>query len=90
MSEPKELTQQEFMDKYGNETVTLDYYYKYWFYYTATLGDGRKLTVGTGGDSDSIYRFEAHNNESLTVSQIQPEIGNVYLDEKEIEWFSEQ
>ena len=87
MSEPKEMTQQEFIDKYGDETVTLSFYHKYWFYYTSTLRDGRKLTVGVGGDSDEIYRFEAHSGESRTVSQLEPEQGNVYLDEKETEYF---
>ena len=81
------MTRQEFYEKYGDVRVKFLNYYKFTFTYTATLGDGKKLTVGYGGNSDEIYRHEISNDGEISVSSLEPYMGSVYDDGNEIEGF---
>jgi hypothetical protein len=89
ISDFKTMTQQQFLDKYGDVEVTFSHYYKFTFTYAATLPDGSRLTVGVGGNSDDIYRFEVSNNEVATVCNLNPYQGSVYCDNREVEGFYE-
>ena len=82
-----QMTRAEFYAKYGDVEVTFSEYYKYTFFYTATLPDGKRLTVGYGGDSGEIYRHEVATNCVETVSGLQPYIGAVYEGTEEVEVF---
>ena len=84
-----QLTRAEFYAKYGDVEVTFSDYYKYTFTYAATLPDGKRLTVGYGGNSDEIYRHEVAANGVETVSGLQPYTGTVYEGTEEVEGFYE-
>ena len=73
-----QMTRADFYSKYGDVQVTFSSYYKYTFTYSATLPDGRRLTVGYGGDSDEIYRHEVARDDLEVVKQLQPYAGAVY------------
>ena len=69
------MTREEFYAKYGDVEVTFSSYYKFAFTYAATLPDGKRLTVGFGGNSDDIYRHEVTATSVENVSQLQPYTG---------------
>lgn len=75
-----ELTRQEFLEKYGDVEVTFFSYYKYTFTFTGETPDGHEISVGYGGHSDDIYRYEVFSGETGTVSSIDPYQGSVYKD----------
>lgn len=81
------MTREEFYEKYGDVKVTFASYYKFTFYYNATLPDGSVLSVGFGGNSDEIYRCEVTSGEVVTVAALCPFMGSVRKDGKEIEGF---
>lgn len=81
------MTRNEFYEKYGDVIVKFSSYYKYTFYYSATLPDGSTISVGYGGNSDDIYRFEVANNEEVSVNSLYPFEGTVYKDGERIEGF---
>ena len=81
------MTRAEFYAKYGDVQVTFSSYYKYTFTYAATLPDGKRLTVGYGGNSDEIYRHEVSASCAETVSSLQPFTGAVYAGTDEVEGF---
>ncbi len=80
------MTREEFLEKYGKVQVTFSHYYKYTFYYTGEIPDG-KITVGYGGDSHEIYRYEVTAGEMRRIEDIYPHTGSVVRDGKEIEGF---
>lgn len=82
-----QMTREEFYVKYGDVDVNFSSYYKYTFTYAATLPDGRRLTVGYGGNSDEIYRHEVATSCSEKVSSLQPYTGAVYEGTEEVEGF---
>lgn len=82
-----EMTREEFYAKYGDVEVTFSSYYKFTFTYAATLPDGKKLTVGFGGNSDDIYRHEVTATGVENVSQLQPYKGAVFDGTEEVEGF---
>ena len=84
-----QMTRAEFYAKYGDVEVTFSDYYKYTFTYAATLPDGKRLTVGYGGNSDEIYRHEVAANGVETVNGLQPYTGTVYEGTEEVEGFYE-
>ena len=83
----KQMTRSEFYNKYGDVEVTFSSYYKYTFNYTAVLVDGKLLTVGYGGSSDQIYRYNAYAGQTVKVKDLQPYNGSVYKDTEEVESF---
>jgi hypothetical protein len=82
-----QMTRAEFYAKYGDVEVTFSSYYKYTFNYATTLPDGKRLTVGYGGNSDEIYRHEVATLCAEKVSQLQPYTGAVYEGTEEVEGF---
>lgn len=83
----KQITREEFYEKYGDVLVSFSNYYKYTFTYDATLQDGKRLTVGYGGDPSQIYRHDVRRDSTETVSQLGPYTGSVYEDGEEVEGF---
>lgn len=81
------ITRAEFYAKHGNVQVTFSSYYKYTFHYEGVLPDGRRVTVGYGGDSDEIYRHEVSTNTTETINGLQPYTGTVYEGTREVEHF---
>jgi hypothetical protein len=69
------MTYDEFIEKYGDVTVTFSSYYKYRFRYSATLENDFQLIVEIGGDSDDIYRMEVLAGDSYTVAELEPNGG---------------
>jgi len=82
-----QMTRAEFYAKYGDVEVTFSSYYKYTFTYAATLPDGKRLTVGYGGNSDEIYRHEVATGCAEKVSSLEPYTGAVYEGTEEVEGF---
>lgn len=82
-----QMTRDEFYAKYGEVEVTFSWYYKFTFTYAATLPDGKRLTVGYGGNSDEIYRHEVAPNCAEKVSSLQPYTGAVYEGTEKVEGF---
>ena len=83
----KMMTRAEFYAKYGDVKVTFSSYYKYTFTYAATLPDGKRLTVGYGGNHDEIYSHEVSMSCTETVSGLKPYTGAVYEGGEEVEGF---
>lgn len=81
------MTKSDFLNKYGDVEVTFSSYYKYTFTYTATLPDGKHLTVGYGGCSDEIYRHEVEAGSVEKVRNLRPYTGAVYECTEEVEGF---
>ena len=82
-----QMTRAEFYDKYGDVEVTFSSYYKYTFTYAATLPDGKRLTVGYGGNHDEIYRHSVSTSTAEKVCLLQPYMGAVYEGTEEVEGF---
>ena len=72
-----EMTREEFYEKYGDVPVKFSDYYKYTFFYEATLNNGDRLRVGYGGDSRQIYRHDVDRDSLTFVSVLQPYSGEV-------------
>lgn len=83
------MTKEKFYSKYGDVIVTFSHYYKFDFNYGAILSNGDKIRVTYGGNSDVIYRFECSNNEHISIKELKPYAGSVYVDSFEIESFCE-
>ena len=81
------MTREEFYAKYGDVEVTFSSYYKFAFTYAAILPDGKRLTVGFGGNSDDIYRHEVTATGVENVSQLEPYTGAVFDGTEEVESF---
>jgi hypothetical protein len=81
------MTREEFYSKYGDVQVTFSHYYKFTFHYSATLPDGKHLTVGYGGNHDEIYRHEVSKDTQEKIRLLEPYMGSVYNEGKEIEDF---
>lgn len=73
-----ELSQPEFLKKYGDVQVSFNEYYKFTFYFTGVTPEGYKLVVGYGGNSEQIYRYELSSTQTGTVKSIEPYSGFVY------------
>ena len=61
----------EFLEQHKDVVVAFSSYYKYKFYFTALVGYPKhtgSLTLGYGGDSSDIYRFEVGATDSYEVS----------------------
>jgi len=69
-------SKQDFLSQHKDTRVTFDSYYKYKFYFKSTLG---LLTMGYGGDSSDIYRFEVSNNDTYLVGDMDWDSGR-YMD----------
>lgn len=86
MNNPERITRSQLYERYGDVPVKFCSYYKYTFWYGATLPDGRTLAVGYGGDSGQIYRLQVDLRE-ITVRNLEPHEGSVRVDGVEVETF---
>jgi hypothetical protein len=50
------LTEEQFLEQYGDVKVKLRSYYKFTFTFTGKTKDRITITVAVGGNSDDIYR----------------------------------
>ena len=62
------MNTKEFLEKYGEETVKFDSYYKYTFTFTNDKG----LSINCGGDASDIYKFDIEVDKEYTVAQLYP------------------
>lgn len=76
-----------FMAKYGDVKVKFSSYYKFAFFFEATLENGDIITVSVGGNSDDIYRFEVIADREETVKELEPYSGTIYRNGEVIESF---
>lgn len=80
-------TNTEFLEKYGDVEVVFSYYFKFVFYYTAFLGDGKVLTCGCGGSAEEICGLDVLAGVTVSVKELEPSRGfvknedNTYSDE---------
>lgn len=81
------MTRQEFYDKYGNVEVKFSSYYKYVFTYEAVLPDGKRISVGYGGNHDDIYRHGVSVTTADKIIDLQPHEGSVYEGKEQVESF---
>jgi hypothetical protein len=83
------MTQQEFIEKYGNVYVRFDSYYKYSFTFKGVTADGTAVYVEVGGNPDAVYSLEVDVDAVETVSGLDPYAGRVYKDGVEVDSFDE-
>lgn len=79
----KDLTKEEFIEKYGACEVALSSYFKYTFIFTGTLADGSIVSVKVGGSASAIYS-RLITPEPCRVDDIAPYAGSVMRDGVEI------
>jgi hypothetical protein len=72
-----DMTRAEFFAKYGDVRVRFVSYYKYTFTYQGEAANGDIVSVGFGGSSDDIYRWEVTANAETTVAELYPYTGYV-------------
>ena len=65
MTEPRVITQEEYIEKYKDVKLKFDYYYKYTFYYEGVAEDGTQIGARFGGCHEEIYRSEYFATQSL-------------------------
>ena len=83
----KNISKQDFLDKYGDIEVTFSSYYKYSFTFKGTTDAGEELYVSIGGDSDEIYRMEIMADDPESVRSLDPYQGSVRIGGELIERF---
>lgn len=71
------MTRAEFYDKYGDELLEFVRHYKYTFYYTGKMADGRTITCAYGGSPQDIYRCEVVPGCKESLASIHPYEGAV-------------
>lgn len=65
------MTREEFYEKYKNVEFKFSSYYKYTFHFVGEY-EGKCVTVGVGGNSDEIYRFEVSSDCTESIGSLQP------------------
>lgn len=63
------LTEEQFMEQYGEAKVVFAYYYKYSFSFVGEF-DGKKINISVGGNADDIYRFDVEPNKEYQVKEL--------------------
>ena len=66
-----DMTRQEFYDKYKEVDFFFESYYKYTFTFVGEH-EGKPVTIGVGGGSDDIYRFEVTVGCNESIENLQP------------------
>lgn len=89
MAMEKEISKNQFIEKYGEIVVKFISYYKFIFTYEAVMSDGRKITIQYGGNSDDIYRHSVNSETLESIRSIDPSSGYVYENEELVERFYE-
>lgn len=83
-----QLTEQQFMEQYGEAKVTFTSYYKYSFSFVGEF-EGKKISIVVGGTTDDIYRFAVEANEEYQVKEFCVTFATVKEGETTIAKFSE-
>lgn len=65
------MTREEFYEKYKDVEFKFSSYYKYTFKFIGEY-EGCTVTVGVGGHSGEIYRFEVSSDEIESIESLQP------------------
>lgn len=65
------MTREEFYEKYKDVDFYFASYYKYTFTFVGEY-EGKHISVGVGGQSDDIYRFEVVSGSKETIESLQP------------------
>lgn len=65
------MTRQEFYDKYKDVDFYFSSYYKYTFTFVGEY-EGKTVSIGVGGTSDEIYRFEVSSDCRENILELQP------------------
>lgn len=65
------MTRQEFYDKYKDVDFYFSSYYKYTFTFVGEY-EGKTASIGVGGTSDEIYRFEVSSDCRENILELQP------------------
>ena len=74
------MTRQEFYDKYKDVDFYFSSYYKYTFTFVGEY-EGKTVSIGVGGLSDEIYRFEVSVDCCENILNLQPYEGTCGEDE---------
>lgn len=69
------MTRQEFYEKYKDVDFYFSRYYKYTFTFTGDY-EGKEVSIGVGGNSDEIYRFEVDKDICENILDLQPYEGD--------------
>lgn len=75
-----ELSEEEFLNQYGDVSVRFKSYYKFTFTFTGKAQNGDVVEIGVGGGADDIYRFDVGADVEDTVANLQPYTGEVFRD----------
>ena len=70
------LTLEQFLEQYGEVTVTFVFYYKYEFLFKGNIED-KEISIGVGGSSDDIYKFQV-SNKPVTINYLNCEVCLLY------------
>jgi glutamine cyclotransferase len=81
------LTQDEFMDQYGDVKVIFKSYDKYTFTFGGEF-NGKTIYVNVGGDSSEIYRFDVSAGKEEIIRYLGVNHGEVKIGNKTIAEFS--
>lgn len=65
------MTREEFYEKYRNVEFKFSSYYKYTFHFVGEY-EGETVTIGVGGGSGEIYRFEVATDFLESIESLQP------------------
>jgi hypothetical protein len=82
-----DITREDFYAKHGDVRVRFVSYYKYTFNFHGVAENGDAISVGFGGSSDDIYRFEVAADTETTVADLQPYTGYVTRSGETVEAF---
>lgn len=77
-NECRKLTREEFYEKYGDEKVMFNDYFKCVFSFYAQLPDGRILNCQVGGNLESIYEFHVDRQMRVRLRDLEPFAGSIY------------
>jgi len=71
------LSQEQFLEKYGEVRVKFSHYYKFCFHFEGSKDGFHKVTVSVGGDSGSIYKEHIVAGRFHSVQELDPYYGVV-------------
>ena len=64
------LTEEQFVEKYGDAKVKFSSYYKYTFTFVGQLEDGSIITLSVGGGGDDVYKLSVEANKEYRVMEL--------------------
>lgn len=70
------LTEEEFLETYGEAMVVFTSYYKYSFSFTGEF-NGKSIYVSVGGNAGDIYKFDVDAGKEYAVKQLDINYGVV-------------